>query len=397
MNRILLISEHFEPSVGATAQLITDLAQELHRRGLSITVHTATPGAQLDFPVVRFNAPNSPGVVTTGVIKKSLRGTLFLLRSLIWCLHQGQPGDSVVIVSNPPFIGLLGPVLKLTRGIPYVFIFQDLFPRSAVLSGVLREAGPLTLIAQGLMAEICRRSYKTIVLSQAMEERLRRDLGRSLPVTVIHNWAVERGAPINREQSEFAADHGYSSRFCVQYSGNFGRLHDLMTLLESARLLQEQDIQFMFIGGGTKQSEIETYRNSFGLRNILQLPYQPRWRLPDSLAACDLAAISLIPGAEDTVAPCKFYGILASGKPVLLIARRTCDLAQLVLRAGCGLVVEPGEAAELSEQLLVLSQQPDLVRTMGKRSLGLYQREFGLERSIAQYETVLRGLLHQAQ
>lgn len=391
--RLLLISEHFEPSTGATAQLMSDLARGLHRRGWRLTVLTATPGADLEFPVVRLNGPERKGGAAVGVVGKALRGLRFLLGSLLWCLRRGRRGDGVLIVSNPPFIGLLGPLLRLCRGLPYVFVFQDLFPRSAVLSGVLPAAGPLALLWQWLMAQVCGRSSQTVVLSQAMEARLRRDLGRQLPLTVIHNWAVERGAAVRRADSGFAAEHGYADRFSVQYSGNFGRLHDLLTLLEAARLLQQEPIQFVFIGGGAKQGQIEAYRSGFALGNVLQLPYQPRQRLPQSLAACDLAAIGLIPGAEDTVAPCKFYGILASGRPVLLIARRSCDLAQLVLNAGCGLVVEPGEAAELADRLLELSQQPDQVQTMGERSLALYQQRFGLERSLERYETVLQGLL----
>lgn len=393
MRRILMITEHFEPSTGATAQLMSDLARGLHRRGWQITVLTATPGPELDIPVVRLNGLGSANSQRRGVVGKTLHGLRFLLGSLLWCLRRCRRGDGFLIVSNPPFIGLLGPLLQLSRGLPYVFIFQDLFPRSAVLSGVLSSTSPLTLLWQELMAQACRHSSQTVVLSEAMETRLRRDLACQLPLTVIHNWAVERGAATERKDSEFAAENGYIDRFCVQYSGNFGRLHDVHTLLETARLLQQQSIHFLFIGGGAKQNQIEAYIDNFNLKNVLQLPYQPRERLPHSLAACDMAAIGLIPGAEDTVAPCKFYGILASSRPVLLIARRSCDLAQLVLSEGCGLVVEPGEAAELAQQLLEISQQPDLVRTMGRRSLALYKRQFGLERSIARYEAVLQEML----
>ena len=396
MKRLLMISEHFEPSSGATAQLMSDLARGLHRRGWKITVLTATPGAELDFPVVRLNGPKRPNGESRGVVGKALHGLHFLLGSLLWCLRRGHRSDGLLIVSNPPFIGLIGPVLRVCRGLPYVFILQDLFPRSAVLSGVLPATGALTLLWQELMAQVCKNSSKTVVLSQAMEARFRRDVGHQLPLTVIHNWAVERGAQIERKHSEFAAEHGYRDSFTVQYSGNFGRLHDLHTLLEAARLLQEQAIQFVFIGGGAKESQITAYQNNYRLRNVLQLPYQPRLRLPQSLAACDMAAIGLIPGAEDTVAPCKFYGILASGRPVLLIARRSCDLAELVIRAGCGLVVEPGEASELAQQLQEISKQPEQVRSMGERSMALYQQRFGLERSLTKYEAVLKELLHPA-
>ena len=387
--RLLLISEHFEPSTGATAQLMTDLAEGLHRRGWSLTVLTATPGGALNFPVQRLGGRSG---VAIGVTAKVLRGARFLLGSLLWCLWHGRRGDGVLIVSNPPFIGILGPLLQLSRRLPYVFVFQDLFPRSAVLSGVLPAAGPVALVWRSLMQEVCRHSATTVVLSQAMEERLRRDLGRELPLEVIHNWAVERGLSRPRAQNAFAKEQGFEDRFTLQYSGNFGRLHDLLTLLEAARLLQDTRVMFVFIGGGAKGGQIEAYQQGFGLKNVLQLPYQPRQRLPESLSACDLSAIGLIPGAEDTVAPSKFYGILASGRGVVLIARRSCDLAQLVLREGCGIVVEPGEAAELAERLRALSEAPQEVAAMGERSRTLYKRQFGVDRSIDRYAAILERL-----
>jgi glycosyltransferase involved in cell wall biosynthesis len=206
---------------------------------------------------------------------------------------------------------------------------------------------------------------------------------------VIHNWAVECADATPRQANRFAHDHGFADKFTLQYSGNFGRLHDLLTLLEAARLLQAEPVQFVFIGGGAKQRQIEAWVDVFALPGVLRLPYQPRERLRESLGACDLAAIGLIPGAEDTVAPSKFYGILASGRGLVLIARRSCDLAQLVLQEGCGIVVEPGEATELADQLLQLSRNPEEVLGMGRRAASLYRRQFGLERSLDSYESVL--------
>ncbi len=388
---MLLISEHFAPSTGATAQLMTDLARGLAGRGWAITVLTATPGSPMPFPVVRLGGAIE-GSSTRSVVQKALRGLRFLVGSLVWSLQHGRQGDVVLIVSNPPFIGLLGPWIRLMRGLPYVFVFQDLFPRSAVLSGVLPAAGPITVLWRGLMAEVCRRSNRTVVLSQAMEDRLRRDLGNDLPLSVIHNWAVEQGLDIPRAVNPFAIEHGFAHRFTLQYSGNFGRLHDLLTLLEAARVLEHDPVQFVFIGGGAKQCQIDAYASSFAMPHVLRLPYQPRERLPLSLAACDMAAIGLMVGAEDTVAPCKFYGILASGRGVVLIARRTCDLAQLVLAEGCGIVVEPGEATELADRLLALAGDPASVMAMGHNSRRLYDRQFGLERSLEHYAHLLKGV-----
>jgi glycosyltransferase involved in cell wall biosynthesis len=74
---------------------------------------------------------------------------------------------------------------------------------------------------------------------------------------------------------------------------------------------------------------------------------------------------------------------------VLLVAQRGCDLAQLVLREGCGVVVEPGEVEELARELRALAADPDRVRQMGERARSLYRERFGLERSLAAYEALL--------
>ncbi len=387
--RVLIISEHFAPSISASAQLLTDLADGLWRWGWPVTVLTASPGGSMAFPVIRLGAAKGGGS-TTSVLEKALRGVRFLLGSLLWCLRHGRRDDVVLIVSNPPFIGLLGPLIRLFRGVPYVFLFQDLFPRSAVLSGVLPGAGPLAILWRGLMGLVCRNSSRTVVLSQAMAQRLRHDMGANLPLIVIPNWAVEQAQDSPRPTNAFAREHGFAQRFTLQYSGNFGRLHDLLTLLEAARVLHQDPIQFVFIGGGAKQSQIDAYVHAFSLANVLRLPYQPRQILPLSLGACDMAAIGLMIGAEDTVAPCKLYGILASGRGIVLVARRTCDLAQMVLQEGCGIVVEPGEATELAERLLALSRDPEAVRAMGRRASALYRERFGLERSLAGYDAILR-------
>lgn len=392
---MLLISEHFSPSHGATAQLMTDLACGLASRGHPVLVLTATaatadngddvpPGPGLR--VMRLGL--APGE-TPRLLLKAWRGLRFFGLALAWGCWHGRRGQRLLIASNPPFIGLLGPLLQL-RGLEYVFLFQDLFPRSAVLSGLWAARSPITSCWSALMAWVCRRSRCTVVLSGAMAQALQQDCGPGLPLQVIHNWAVEQALPGDRVHNPFARELGVEQFFTVQYSGNFGRLHDLDTLLRAAMVLRHQPLRFVFIGGGAKEVELREFLHKQQLGNVIQLPYQPRAHLPITLGACDISAIALRPGVEATVAPCKFYGILASARPVLLVANPRCDLAQLLLSEQCGLVVAPGEAGALAEQLSALQQDPERVAAMGQRARQLYEQRFGLERSLQAYEALLR-------
>lgn len=387
---MILVTEHFAPSHGATAQLMGDLALGLAAQGKRVVVLTATadPANQVfsGLQLVRLGA--APGE-TPQLLIKAWRGLRFFLLAFCWCSWFGRRGDKLLIASNPPFIGLLGPLLQW-RGIKYVFLFQDLFPHSAVLSGLLRADGYLTKLFKLLMGWVCGGSYRTVVLSEAMATALQNDYRQRLPIQVIHNWAVEKALPGSRTQNIFAQELGVADYFLVQYSGNFGRLHDLNTLLEAALLLREQPFRFLFIGGGAKQVELENFVLRQQLKNVMQLPYQARNKLAITLGACDIAAIALQPGVEATVAPCKFYGILASGRPVLLVANPNCDMARLLIENQCGLVVPPGDANGLAQQLLVLQRDPERLSAMAQRALALYKQRFGLEKSLQAYSALLQ-------
>ena len=386
---LLIVTEHFAPSTGATAQLITDLAQALAARGRALRVLTATSGDPIHgLAVKRFDARFA--LADPRALRgKALRGVVFLLQVLFWGLLHGRRGQRLLIVSNPPFAGLVGLPLRWLRGMQYVFVLQDLFPRSAVLAGVLPERSMITKSLRWLMHQVCSQSHATVVLSEAMAECWRRETQATLPLHVIPNWALEKATPIAKVHNPLALKWGLADHFTLQYSGNFGRLHDISTLLEAARLLATEPVHLLFIGGGAQRPLVEACVNDPAFPNLRLEHYQPRERLALSLGVCDLAAIALIPGAEETMAPCKFYGILASGRGVVLVARSGCDLARLILAEDCGIVVEPGDAWGLAHQLSQLSQDPNRVTAMGDRARALYERRFGFERSLAAYEALL--------
>lgn len=390
--KLFVVSEHFEPNTGATAQLVTDLVEGLRETGIATYVITSTQCGLEDKSVIRLSGLKLTGRLGNSSKIKALQGLFFLVEAFRWITINSRKKDGLLIFSNPPFIGLLGATLNILRGQPYIFVFQDLFPRTAVLSNLIRSGGMVERLWDSLMEFVCRRATRTVVLSKAMEKRLRLSYGEDVRLQTIHNWAVERGDDVRREKNEFAQRHGYANKFTIQYSGNFGRLHDVGTLLDAAEILKQEEITFLFIGDGARKREIVKYRESQLLTNVVLLPYQDRSQLPMSLSACDIAAVTLIPGAEDTVAPSKFYGILASKRAVLLVANQESSLAQFIMKYKCGLVVTPGDSCGLAEKILMLSRDQAEVERMGERGYDLYRKHFGIERSVLRYRDVVNEL-----
>jgi len=388
VKELIILTEHFWPSTGATAQLVSDLVDDLYAQGCCLRVLTSTPGSSCSsYPIHRFSSSSR---VSVGIVGKLINGLHFLFGSTYWLLRYSRTGQALFIVSNPPFIGLVGPLLSLLKQLPYVFLLQDIFPRSAVLTGVLPAKGPWSWIWRKLLALVLSGSQATVVLSSSMIARCRQEFGEKPRLVSIPNWAVVPVSSSQKSLNPLAEEWGVDSVFTVQYSGNFGRLHDILTILEAARLLANRPVKFVFVGGGAKRSHIQAYRQVYGLTNLILQPYQPREQLSTSLSACDVALVSHISGSEDTVAPSKLYGILASSRPVLLIASETCELARMVNQAACGLVVQQGDVQGLVDALLTLAADPQRVAAMSERAGALYQAQFGRDRSTAAYLNLFR-------
>ena len=390
---ITILSQHSYPSSGATAQLVTDLAYGLASKGRNLKVVTSTPclgHSPPDFNVIRSPFSRSDKV---SVLLKAFDGVVFVFWSLIYLLHSSRKNDILLVVSNPPFIGIVALVLFLFRGTRYIFLLQDVFPRSAELTGVLPVGGPVSNSWSFLIQAICHYSCKTIVLSNAMRWRCIKSFHlKPSQVTVIHNWAVETALPLCKKENPLARAWQVQDLFTVQYSGNFGRLHEIITLLEAARILETEPFHFLFVGAGAKLPQISEYVHHFNLKNVSIYPYQDRSSLPYSLAACDLSAIGLIPGSEDTVAPSKFYGIISSGKPVLLLARHTSDIARLIVDNECGVVLDPGDPVGVADALRHLNCNPEIVTRFSENARQLYTHEFGKDKSIESYDKLISEL-----
>lgn len=394
--RIVVISQHFWPESGATAQLIADLADGLSSLGWQVVVCTNAIGQEqmTGIRVARLGrTTDSKQRCSCRIIGKTMTAVVFFVRALVWSIREVRSSDCLLVVSNPPFIGLLGQCLKLTKKASFTFLLQDIFPESAVLSGLLPRNSIRARFWHVLTQKTCISADHVVVLNSSMQKRIKKEFGEGVKTTVIHNWAVETGLAKASTPDHQAFGYGNPEYFTIQYSGNFGRLHDIETLLGAALLLRDEQIRFVFIGGGHKQQLIERFISENDLSNIIMLPYQSRERLRQSLGACDLSAICLVAGAEDIVAPSKLYGILASGKPVLLVAEKGCELAELVVDSGCGLVVRPGDVTGLADKIRSISIDIDLVEKMGRRSRDLYAHRFGLKRSLVLYDQVFRKCL----
>jgi len=93
-----------------------------------------------------------------------------------------------VALTTPPFIALIGLILRRLRGTKVVVWTMDVYPEVAVAFDVLSERSLL----RRLLARVSRRVYKAAVavisLGEVMTERLAEAGVPRDKITVVHNW-----------------------------------------------------------------------------------------------------------------------------------------------------------------------------------------------------------------
>jgi colanic acid biosynthesis glycosyl transferase WcaI len=140
------------------------------------------------------------------------------------------------------------------------------------------------------------------------------------------------------------------------YAGNIANKQGLETIIEVAhRLASRTELTFVICGEGPNTSELQ--RRAEGMANIRFFNLQPRERLGELLNLATIHVLPQIANAADLVLPSKLTNMLASGRPVVAMARRDTGLAHEV--EGAGLLVPPGDAEALAGAIEQLMDNPD--------------------------------------
>ena len=267
---------------------------------------------------------------------------------LFRCWRQWR-GALLFVVSNPPFMGIIGYLFKRLRGQRYVVLIYDIYPDILFRFGRLKQSGLITRLWRRINRLVWENAEIVFTLSDQMAANLERwfDVGktRAGKVIVVPNWAdIDRIQPVAKSKNDFAKKYNQVEKLTVMYSGNLGQTHDIETMLCSAKRLKGNDaVHFMIIGEGAKKTLVEKTKREDGLDNLTVLPFQPENILPALLSTGDLAVISQDKGSEGLMVPSKTYYAMAAGSALIGLCDNNSEVAWIINRHQCGIVVAPGD------------------------------------------------------
>ena len=400
--RVTFINRYFYPDVSATGQILFDLSRRLVKQGFEVSVVCSRQlygHAQAELPAedliegIKVYRVRTTSFGRDNLFGRALDYLSFYFTAGFKLLKITQPGDVLVAKTDPPLISLVAGAVARWRGARLVNWLQDLFPEVVILLGK-GLPGWIYRILLHLRDRSLKVASANVVIGTAMRDRLLKHHIDASTIHVIENWADSNYvSPKPASQSRVRSDLALHDKFVVSYSGNLGRAHEFETILQAAIALRhDRDVVFLMIGGGVKSQQLVKEAKKHQLNNFVFLPYQPRENLADSMAAGDVHLISLLPNLEGLIVPSKFYGILAAGRPSIVIGDVNGELAHIVRDEGCGEAVAVQDGTGLTDVIRKLKMDPQRCRQMSDRANALFVERYTADRGVQKWIKVLEEI-----
>ena len=366
---LLVFSQTFVPDPASVGQHMTDVAVEMARRGHRVRVYTSARGyedARVKYPRREmYQGVDIRRLSLSGFGKKNLLIRAFgTFTFMCQCIFLGlfTPRVAGIFFStSPPLIGVAASIARFFRRVPIAYWAMDLNPDQLIAMGKIKEKSLTARVLEGVNRQILKRSQLIVALDRFMAERLNQRGDYAAKMLVMPPWPHEdhMELPADQAHNPFRTRHALAGKFVVMYSGNHSPANPLATLLAAAvRLKGDDRIKFLFVGGGLGKKEVEKVIAEHALTNALSLPYQPIEKLGESLSAADVHVVSMGDNMVGIIHPCKIYGAMAVGRPILYLGPKPSHVSDILGWHNCGGHVKHGDVEGCIEALLKMTSTP---------------------------------------
>ena len=317
----------------------------------------------------------------------SIRGGLYKLK--------GEKFDVILVTSPPLFVGITAWVLSRIKRVPYLFEIRDLWPESAIDSGILTNKFIIKM-AYWFESFIYKRANKINVLTPAFREKLLELKGvPNDKIIFIPNAADFELSDqlLNAFDAEsFKEEIGLKDKFVITYVGAHGVANHLIQLIDAAELINNDKIIFQLIGGGMQKDKLIQEVSNRKLKNVIFRDPVPKAEVFKYILASDMGA-SVLKKVDTfkTIYSNKTFDYMACKKPVLLCIDGVSR--ELVEKAACGIYAEPENAQDIATKAELYALEEKRCIVEGENGYQYAKKNFDRKVLAAKYVAELQNLV----
>lgn len=336
--KILAVCQYYYPEPFR----ITDMCEELVRRGHDVTILTGVPNYPMGeiYPGYeqgkrRVEEKNGVKIIRcatiprrTGILHRVLN--YFSYSVSAWFKVGKLDKDFDVVFTNQQ-----SPVMMCWPAIRYakkyhkkiVMYCMDLWPASLAAGG-MAASSPIYKFFGCLSKEIYRKMDLILNTSRLFEEYLVKEFGVGREkIQYLPQYAEQIFDRVGTIEDQYVD---------LMFAGNVGAAQSIDTIVKAAKAVRNPQIRWHIVGDGKELENIRKMAN--GMENIIFHGRKPLEEMPDYYTRADAMLVTLVrdPVISLTL-PGKVQTYMAAGKPIICAADGETRLT--IEEAGCGFAV----------------------------------------------------------
>jgi glycosyltransferase involved in cell wall biosynthesis len=318
----------------------------------------------------------------------------FVFSSLISGIFKLKKNFDLIIVTSPPlFVGITALLLSKIKSVPFVFEIRDLWPESAIDTGILKNK---LIIKISLYFEklIYKNASIIVVLTPAFKHKLV-DVKNVNPdkIVLIPNaadFSLTDELMETFDIIKFKNENNLENKFIVLYVGAHGLANNLIQIIEAAEKTQftDPEILYLLIGDGMEKKQLINKSQEKNLKNVIFLDPVPKNEIFKYILSSDIG-VSVLKKVDTfkTVYSNKTFDYMSCKKPILMLIDGISR--KLVEDAKCGIYVEPEDINSFVENIKFYKNSPNEILMHGENGYKYAKLHFDRDKLANEYIEIL--------
>ncbi len=406
--RILIYSYNYYPEPIGIAPLMTELAEGLVKRGHQVRVITAFPWYpegeiypeykdKLYLTQERNGVTIQRSYIWTrrerSLKNRALFELSFIALSFLQALKGPKPDLILLTVPGLP-VAIPATLLSWFYRVPLVLNLQDILPDAAVQVGLITNQ-KLIKILGAIEKFAYKNATKITVIADGFTKNI---IAKGVPpekIIEIPNWVdLNFIKPLPHTNNYFRQKYGLEDKFIALYAGNIALTQGLETAIDAAKILADQtDIIVVIVGEQKALNRLEKYCQEKQVNNVKLIPFQPREKLSEMLAAADVGLVIQKSNVICFNMPSKIPVLLASGTPIIASVPANGTAASAIKHSESGLIIEPENAFLLAQAIQEIYKNRDRLADFREKGRNYAETHYCFELTLNNYEKLFNELI----
>lgn len=410
--KILMFRPSYYPEISGGTHLGIDLIADLIAAGHEVVLVTPAPWRvseeiKLKYRNMKIEEQYSGKLKINrvyvsanekSITSRAIRMLLLTLGMFFRALREKNV-DIIMSHSMPVFIGPISVLLKKLKRVPLLYLESDVVSESIISTGIAKEGLKKKLLySMGkLLEKISLKGSEYIITVSDLFRK--RNIDAGIPkdkIEVIYNWIdTNKVAPIPRKDNilfdRFNLDR---DKFYITYCGNLGLPQNVEIIIDAAKNLeQNKEIEFVIIGGGVRQKEIQQYIVNSNTSNIKFFPLQPLEEVSYVYSLGDVGIVLGKKGTSKNGFPSKTWTMMATGQAIISCFDLESELSSSVIEGECGIAIEPDSPEKLKQAILEMYNNKKNTQRFGLNSRKYVHENYSRKIATNKYINALEKLV----